>query len=391
MKRKSLSKAILLSVIALTLVMLLTLPGAFAQQRKNDKLPSIIGMTTLRIGSAAHVMGEALGEILKKQTNKKIRIIPVDAEVARIGLMRSGEAQFAIAPGSTMYMAERGLGDFAKYEWGVQPLQMVWLGPAYLGIITTQKHKDINTVSDLRGKRVAGLPHESGLAIVEGFLAFGGLSWKDVQKVTVPGYIAQFKALLSGAVDAVPIANPLAGILYQIQASPAGLKWIPFPRNDKEGWKRLKNKLPWGKPATVTVGVGLSKEKPLEAYVHALAFLTYDSTDQDLVYLMTKTIGENLQQLRKMTKTWEVYTLDMALDTTGFPHVYHPGAIRYFKEKGLWTNKNEEWNRSQLEKQIRLKSLWSQTLDQAISEKWDPKKLKNEWYSKQEKITGYMP
>ena len=196
---------------------------------------------------------------------------------------------------------------------------------------------------------------------------------------------------MAGAVDVIGIANPATPIMYEVEAHPGGLKWIPFPHNDAEGWKRLRQVIPWGVPGKVGIGPGLSKENPLEGYVHACGFVAYKNTSPDLVYLLTKTIGDNLQRLHEMAGAWKVYTMDIALATKGYPHAYHQGAVRYFKERGLWTAENEEWNQAQLEKQNRLEDSWKSVAQKAKAENWDRDKLRAEWNKVQYAITDYMP
>ena len=81
--------------------------------------------------------------------------------------------------------------------------------------------------------------------------------------------------------------------------------------------------------------------------------------------------------------------MDLALAIEGFPHSYHQGAVKYFKEKGLWTSKHENWNQRQIELQTKLKESWKSTLDQAKAEKWKPEELMKKWHEKQKAITGY--
>lgn len=390
MKPKAARKlAVSITVLLIAGLFLSTQVSAQSREVSNPKIPSMIGITTLRIGSAAHAMSTALGEILKKQVGVKIRVIPIGAEMPRVTLLRSGDVQFAILPGNAMYYLQLGLEDYAAYEWGPQSIQMAWLGPAYLSMLTTKGHKDINTVADVKGKRVAALPHKSTVLLGQAFLSFAGYKWKDVVKVSVPGYTAQFKGLMAGTVDVAPISNPMSAILYELEASPKGLKWLPFPHKDKEGWKRLREIAPWGVRTKVTVGPGLSKENPLESFMNAYAFVVYESQSSELVYLLTKTIAENLEQLKAMAASWKVYTLDLALGTEGFPHTYHKGAIKYFKERGWWTAKHEKWNQQQIELQNKLNHAWETTLDQALAEKWKPNKLREQWQNKQKTLSGY--
>jgi TRAP transporter TAXI family solute receptor len=384
------SKLFVSSMVLLAVGILLYGPApVFSSEMSDPKLPDTIGMATLRVGSAAHVMATALGEIFKEKTQLKMKVIPSGGGKAMMSLVRGSSVQFWVHSGSSMYDVQFGLTDFAVSDWGPQPIQMAWLGPAYVGMVTTKAHKDINSVADIKGKRVGVPQHSATVKLVQSFLAFGGLTWQDVVAVPLPGYTHQFKALMAGKIDVAPVSNPLTATLLEVEASPGGLKWIPFPHDDREGWKRLQKISPQGVPGKVTIGPGLSEEKPLEAFMHAYAIVAYESQNPELVYLMTKTIDQNLKRLHAMAAPWKVYTQSLALRTEGYPHVYHRGAVKYFKEKGLWTSEHEKWNRQQLEIQRKMKDAWKSTLEQASAEKWKPEKLRKEWEQRQTAITGY--
>ncbi|UCB48568.1 MAG: TAXI family TRAP transporter solute-binding subunit [Deltaproteobacteria bacterium] len=358
---------------------------------ESGDIPKMIGIGSLRVGGAGHLMASTLGEVFQKKVGIKVRVIPIASDMGRLTLLRSGDIQFEITAGSQMYPIQLGLADYCKLEWGPQPLQMAWLGPAYLGVLTTNAHKDINKVADVKGKRVAWMPLRSSQILHEAFLAFAGLTKDDVTTVPVNGYIGQFMALMAGKVDVVLTSNPVTSKLFELEARPEGIKWLPYPHADKEGWKRLRKIAPWGAPATVTVGAGITKEKSLEAYDHFYGFAVYERTSPDLVYLLTKTIAENIESLQKVTKAWAVYTIDKALDTKLYPHAYHRGSVKYFKEKGLWSDEHEKRNQSIIEQQKELIASWEPTVDQAISEKWKPEQLRTQWYKKQATISGYTP
>jgi hypothetical protein len=55
--------------------------------------------------------------------------------------------------------------------------------------------------------------------------------------------------------------------------------------------------------------------------------------DADAVYLITKTIYENLSFLNNVHKATKTMALAKALD--GLPVPLHPGAARYYKEAGI--------------------------------------------------------
>lgn len=364
-----------------------------AQQTKTSKsgLPSIIAIGTTGIGGAANIMATSLGEVLNEKYGIKVRPIPIGAEKPRALLLRNGGAQFCIFGGNQVVDLQWGLEDYATYGWGPQALQMVWLGPAYLSMSTTRSHTDINSIKDVKGKRVSFLAHKSAARLSAAFLAFAGLTPHDVVQVNIPSFVLQFKALMAGQIDVAALTNPMAPILYEVQASPEGFKWLQLPADDKEGWERLRKIEPSGRPGRVTLGPGLSKEKPLECFNSGYPIVTTENQNPELVYMLTKTIYENLERLKEMSKTWQVYTRKLALDSVGWPHSYHQGAVKFFKEKGLWTSEDEQWNEKQIDLEQRLKKAWEGFIDEATTKKWSDKEVKQRWHQRQKEITGYEP
>jgi TRAP transporter TAXI family solute receptor len=352
-------------------------------------IPNMIGIGSLRIGSAGHLMAATLGELLQEKTGIKVRVVPIDSDTARLSLLRSGDIQISIMP-TIHYSMRTGIGDFAKFEWGPQPLQMVWLGPSLTGALTTRTNKEINSLTDIKGKRIALMPTVGSQVLPKAMVAFAGLKDEDVIWVNVSGYMAQFTALMAGAVDVAPIGNIATGKLREMEASPKGIKWLPLPHRNEEGWRRLRQIAFWETKELITEGPGISKDKPLEGAGHFYGFVTTDKVSADLINLLTKTIGDNLDRLYAATDAWRPYTIERALATTGL-YIYHQGAVKYFKDKGLWTSEHDQRNQSVIKQQDKLTTAWQNLLDRAIAEKWKDEKVKKEWHKIQEPITGYSP
>lgn len=57
------------------------------------------------------------------------------------------------------------------------------------------------------------------------------------------------------------------------------------------------------------------------------------SVDEQLVYEMTKAVFENLEEIHAIKEEFSVITLEDAIK--GMPVEVHPGALKYFKEKGI--------------------------------------------------------
>src|SRR5690606_30902195 len=109
----------------------------------------------------------------------------------------------------------------------------------------TAKDANIRTPADLKGKRVAWVKGAPALnKAVEAYLAFGNLTWNDVEKVEVSGYGSSINAMIEGQLDALNGATNSPPFL-KVEASPRGLFFPPIPHNDEAGWKRLKSVVPW--------------------------------------------------------------------------------------------------------------------------------------------------
>ena len=86
-------------------------------------------------------------------------------------------------------------------------------------------------------------------------------------------------------------------------------------------------------PITIPAGSypGQSAEVPTAALNNF--FVTTSEASDDLVYRVTKAIFDNLDLVRAAHPAAEVIALDRAL--TLRPIDVHPGALRYFEEKGV--------------------------------------------------------
>jgi hypothetical protein len=146
---------------------------------------------------------------------------------------------------------------------------------------------------------------------------------------------------------------------YQLQTSPQGIYWIPFPLSDTEGWKRIESIFPCWKPAIATAGAGITKEKPVEMPGQDLAFMCWPQVvSDDLAYWMTKNIHLTFDLFKDKNPNLPGWDLNQAINFDDFVLPYHPGSIKYFKEIGKWTDKNEKRNAELLAMQKQNRQAW---------------------------------
>ncbi len=133
-----------------------------------------------------------------------------------------------------------------------------------------------------------------------------------------------------------------SGLIEQAAASAQGLKWLPTPLSDKEGWTRLQNASPHFSPRTATVGVHMDADHPLECIgVPYPALVTY-SADDDLAYNVVKAINDQVDVYSKAQSGTEGWASDAQVYDWVVP--FNNAAIKYYKEVGTWTDDMQKHN-----------------------------------------------
>lgn len=256
--------ALIVAGAAIVLAGILMTPGALAPRGTDDGLPRTFGWTAYGTTSAGYAVSVAIGNALADE-GYRLRVIPAKNDVSRLTPLRAGQVQFS-ATGIDTYLAQEGVLEFSARRWGPQPVRMLlasW-SDVNIGLVTTARDAGIETAADMRGKRVAWVVGAPALnQNMTAWLAFGGLTWDDVVRVEASGWKASVQGMIDGAIDAA-IASTNSSMLYQLEGSPRGLRFLPGPLSDTEGWKRLLQHGPWFAPQNATSGIGLSPEEPLE-------------------------------------------------------------------------------------------------------------------------------
>jgi TRAP transporter TAXI family solute receptor len=357
------------------------------------KPPKMIKLMTYDIGSTGYVMYGFLVEAMAEKFGTKLRAIPSGNDIGRMIPVRGKQAHFA-GQGGDVFFASEGLDRYADITWGPQPLRVVWLGRQPGNAAVTRGDSGIKALADLKGKTLPWIPGSVFNIFHEGMLAFANLTWDDVKKVQVTGFGAMLRALVDGKIDAC-MAAVTSPPLYELQASPHGLRYIPLPGSDKEGWARFQKFAPYYFYYKAAFGAGISQEHPVECSSCAYpGTVCYDFLDGDTAYFMTRAIHECYPSMAKKSELMKrFWSLEECLDLfeVSRGYIFHPGSVRYFKEIKVWKPGWDELQRKRLERQKGLAALWEKTMAEAEKKKIKAGDFAEFWVKEHNELFGALP
>lgn len=352
------------------------------------KPPSMITIMAYELGSSGHMAYGYIGEYAIKKYGLKIRVIPAGNDTARMIALRSGIAQFAGQGLDAHYAMEGITPRYSTRDWGPQEnLRFVWMAQHPGQAFVVRGTSKIYSVAELKGKKVAWIPGSALNDLAEAHLAYAGLSWNDVIKVNVPGYIPSIKAVIDGTVDAA-LGMVTTSTLYELEASPYGIRWLP--ENDEEGIKRIRKKVSDLVPFKATIGAGISENKPLDCCTYAYpATICYANLEENIAYFLTKLIYEGYESMSKssemMKHYWKLDTFLYLYENYDFP-ILHNGTVKYLKEIGKWKSIYEKFQKERIEYFKKLKSLWDDVCEEALENKIADKDFPEFWLKKRAKF-----
>ncbi|WP_018698386.1 TAXI family TRAP transporter solute-binding subunit [Amorphus coralli] len=304
----------------------LTVAGAASAQT--------VGMATSNPGSLYHGIGSAVAKAAN-ESGLNTTIQPATSPNQYLPLVNANEMEFGVSNLEEFLYAYEGL------EWfngrANPELRVVALLMPLQEAIFVRKDSDIKTIADLKGKPMVDgytaqntiLPH------LDAMYATAGMTRDDMQPVQVPSVVGGADAFMAG--DSVGfIFSHGAGKVREADASVGGLRALTVP-DTPEALAALREH--WKTASVVTIEPGPAYPGVLETgtyWEYPQTMFTNASVSDDVVYAMTKAVYENQELLASSFPPFKKF--DPATHMVGdvAPGQYHPGAIKFYKEAGLW-------------------------------------------------------
>jgi len=297
----------------------------------SDGGPKFLSVGTAPPGGAFFVVGGAIAQVVDQNTRTTGWQVSSEATKGtqeNIRRLARNELDFALANAAISYFAVRGEG---KWEAKQEIRTVMTLAPN-IALFITPSGSGVNTMADLRGKRVVVGPAGAGFDhFLQPILQAHGITYDDFTPLhnTQAGAVdmlADGSAAAAFLGGAVPTAS-----ITQASAS-QDIHFIPF---DAAARDALFERYPFFAPAKIPADTYRDqREEYAGMNVGNMHLITRASLDEDTAYAFTKALYENRAEVVKKHPAGRAINPKNIVRDTGTP--FHPGAIRYFKEIGIW-------------------------------------------------------
>ena len=319
-------------------------------------LPSQLVTTAYNTGTSGYSQMVAVGKMLQNKYGVNLRVLPGKNDVARLTPVRAGKAQFT-ATGSDSVYAQEAVFTFGSEKWGPMPVRLLAVNRSNAcTVFAVAKDTGVKEMADLKGKRVAFVRGSPALQLaVSALLSYADLTWDDVEKVEVGGWAASINGIIDGDIDAA-ISASNSTFMLKMDASPRGVIHPPVPFADEAGWMRLQSTVPWYYKHECTEGPGVvgGKQESVSS-IYPILISTTEVNDET-AYGMVKAMMENNTDYKDDAPGAYAWAPDRQIEDFYLPS--HPGAIAYWKEIGIWTDKSQANQDEKLQRQDVLRTAW---------------------------------
>ena len=297
-------------------------------------------LATASTGGTYYPVGVAIATLTKVKIQPKHRsgmsAINSAGSGENIKLIRDGEAQFAILQGLFGTYAWNGEGPIAGAgkQTHLRTVTMLWQNVEQY--VIDAKYAKTGTIADLQGVKgmaiAMGKKNSGTIGSNRRILANLGMDLDNDFTHLYAGYGPSAAALQDGRVAAIgtPAGVPTGAITRLLAA--AGNRVKPLTVTPEQA-KQADGGLNLWTPYTIKAGTYPGQSADWRTIAQPNFLATHEDVDEQFVYLLTKTIYENLPFLNAIHKATTAMSLDQAL--TGLPAPLHPGAARYYREAGL--------------------------------------------------------
>jgi hypothetical protein len=295
-------------------------------------------LLSLLTGGTAGVyfpLGGAMAEIWNSRVpGVRVAAQSSGASVANVRTLTRGDAHLALIQNDVAFYAHHGREMFAEAGSarpqpipGVRGVAMLY--PETVQIVTL-RNKRINSIDDLRGKRVAVGDAGSGTeANARQILSVHDIFYRML-RADFLSFATGIDQLRDGNIDAVFLTAGFPTAAVTDVASSREVAVVPVSNDALDA---LRAKWPFYTRTVIPSNTYRGVAEPVSTVAVMAMLIARADIPDDVVYNLTKAMWENLDRIKTAHARGRDLDVMKALD--GMPVPVHPGAERYYRERGV--------------------------------------------------------
>jgi uncharacterized protein len=308
-----------------------------------QQFPKSVTIGTNPAGTVFYPVAGGLASVISGGAPFQAGIQPYTGSSTFLPLLDNGEIDFGIVNAIETGLAFQGAARLKV--GGKNPLphvpntRLIMRGSQLSVSMLVRKDSAIKTVHDVKGKRMTG-EYPANVAIwfhLYTGLANAGLTWDDVKVVPVPAVNDGVDAIVQGRAD---VTNHAIGAAKVREADASvGVRHISFDCSP-QGEERVRKAIPGYYLTTVKSGAAPAVVGDTCVLTYDIYFLGHKSLRSEVVQATLKAIWDNIEKLPPLNPQFKEWTRERSVsaDVTA---PYHPAAVQFYKEKGIWSAQME--------------------------------------------------
>ena len=293
-----------------------------------------ISIATSNPGAIYHSIGTAIAKVLN-ESGVNATVQPATSPNQYLPLISNGE--FDMGPVNLQELSYAYKGEAWFSGRANKGLRLLALHYPLRVTMFVRADSDMQTISDLKGKRMtAGYTAQKTINPQNAAMyATADMTEADIKPVPVPSVVGGANAFMSGSSDAFMFALG-AGKVREADAAVGGIRALKIVKQaDSED--KIRKHWPVGYLTLVKPGpaAGPGVKEPTWMLTYPQAIAAGEKMSDEAAYNVAKAMYNGAAQLGKLLPPFRLFKPDaMVGPSGGVP--YHPGAIKFYKEVGIW-------------------------------------------------------
>ncbi|MCF8095324.1 MAG: TAXI family TRAP transporter solute-binding subunit [Desulfobacteraceae bacterium] len=340
-------KMSVLLVVTLAFTLIAIAPG---NAQKSEKLR--LGANA--IGSIMYAFSGGIADVVEKHTEMQIELLP-QGNTTALPMLTTGECDFVMGAADELDAAYFGKDHYGKISPNGLEYRMMMLGCRLPAGLVAGGNTGVKSCKDVKGKRVV-CDYGTHQALNMGSraaLAGCGLTEDDVIVVKASLLPEGARKVMEGKAD---LCYGAIGVpVFREMESAIGARHISI-NDTPENWEKIHEIYHGYFPMHIDpskAAFSVKDPEGVDLVGRHFAIVGRKDLPDEVAYEFVKTLWENDQELapyHPRLKDW--VKKHFASERTPAP--YHPGAIKFYKEMGVWDSELEAHNQKLLDKKQAL-------------------------------------